>query len=368
MPGIGNKVPSLNANFALSVISRAAEIVAGGTTTPGQGCDAFSALQQARDEFKAKETRQQEKTRTYGWGWLLKDLGQYVKSREPAYGDSFTPIVEWSKVTTPGAVAQTLREAAPQIARVVEERTRRVIKIDSMSENELMEYDLMRKAVIFLKQQGLSVSVMWDRENPNDPVDYRGIVDGVSWAFELTELRLDPKQGDYLKVGHPNKKRSIPKQLEALEQPLPQIPNGPDVLQKAIDNAVKHGSKESKLKERDGTRYCLVLYNRQFCDAPSWEEITLPDFSAFDAVLILHQDSFPPAEAWQVFRNGFGKPVRSQDLNDLDDIAAFKNSIRTHRIDAELVKSTLRKIEALGLTDDDIRAAIAETRAKRGRQ
>ena len=130
------------------------------------------------------------------------------------------------------------------------------------------------------------------------------------------------------------------------------------------ETPAKHGSKPSKLKDLNGVRYCLILHNRQFLYVPDWEKIAIPDLSAFDAVLALHQESFPPAQTWQVLRNGFGKPVRSQNVNDLGDIAAFRNSNRAHRIDAELVKSAWQQIEALGLTDDDIRAAITEARAK----
>ena len=63
-------------------------------------------------------------------------------------------------------------------------------------------------------------------------------------------------------------------------------------------------------------------------------------------------------------RNGFAKLLRSHNVNDLGDIIAFKNSNRTHRSDPERVKAALRRIQALELTEDDILAAIAETRAE----
>ena len=359
--------PTINANFATTVINRAAEIVAGAATDPGQECYVMDALRQARDEFKAGETRRQEKSRTYGWAFLLKDVGQYIKSRYPEYADSFSPVTEWSGEIAPASVVETLREAALNVSMIVEERTRMANKFDAMSDQELREYDLMWKAVDFLTRHGLSVGVEWDRENPNAPLDYWTTVDGVPWAFELTELRLDPKEKPR-KLWHPNERKGIDEQLEVLEMPLPQIPQDHYALQISLDAAVKHGRKECKLKALNGAKYCLVLHNRQFCYVPSWEEITVPDLSAFDAVLILHQESIPPAQAWEVLRNGFDKPLPSQNVDDLADIAEFKMSSRTRRSSRELVKTALRRLEALELTEDDVRAAVAEVRAKRSSQ
>ncbi len=361
MATIRGNTPTINSNFAATVINRAAEIIAGATTTPWQECDAYGALRQARDEFKAGETRQQEKSRTYGWALLMKDVGQYIKSREPEFAHSRTPIVDWSEATDPVAATQILREAALPISLMVAERTKMVNKLDSMSEQERVEYALMRKAVAFLEQHGLTVQIAWDRENSNEPIDYRGILDDVAWAFELTELRLDAEEAQ-INNQRPKKGKSI---REQLTERMPQIPDGPDALQKALDNAVMHGGKASKRNALNEAKYCLVVHNRQFLYAPDWEAITLPDLRAFDAVLVLHQESYPPAQTWQVFRNGFGKTLRSNNANDLGDIIAFRNSNRTRRSDPELVKAALRRLEALELTEDDVRAAIAETRAKR---
>ena len=369
MTRISSDVPAINANFAATIIDRAAEIFAGAAADSAQESYVVDALRQARDEFKASETRQQEKNRTYGWAFLLKDVGQYIKSCYPEYADSFGPITEWSGETAATSVVETLREAALNVGMIVEERTRTASKFDTMSDQELREYDLMRKVVDFLTRHGLSASVEWDRENPDAPIDYWATIDGARWAFELTELRLDPKKENYhRKVGHPNEKRSIAEQVNALEMPLPQIPDGPDALRSALDAAVKHGSKEGKLKGLNGARYCLVLHNRQFCYVPSWQEITLPDLSPFDAILILHQESFPPAQAWEVLCNGFSKPLPSQNVDDLADITAFRNSNRARRSDPEPVKAALRRLEAMQLTEDDVRAAIAEARASRGSQ
>ena len=367
MTRIINDAPAINANYAATVINRAAEIFAGAAADPGQERYIVDALYRARDEFMADETRKQRSSRTYGLPHLLRDLRQYITSRYPEYADSFSPITDWSAETAPAVVVETLREAAFNVGMIVEERTRTASKFDTMSDKELREYDLMRKVVAFLTRHGLSASVEWDRENPDAPIDYWATVDGVRWAFELTELRLDPEEKPR-KVGHPNEKRSIGEQLEALEMPLPQIPNGPDALQRALNAAVEHGSKKSKLKALNGAKYCLVLHNRQFCYVPSWQEITSPDLSPFDAVLILHQESFPPAQVWEVPRNSFGKPLPSQNVDDLADITAFRNSNRVRRSDPEPVKAALRRLEVLQLTEEDVRAAIAEARAGRGSQ
>lgn len=368
MPSTVNDTPSINANFAATVINRAAEIFADTATGPGQECYVVDALYQARDEFMAAETRKQRNSRTYGFPHLLRDLRQYTTSRYPEYADSFSPITEWSGETAPASVVETLREAALNVSMIVEERTRTASKLDAMSDKELREYDLMRKVVDFLTRHGLSVGVEWDRENPNAPIDYWATIDGIRWAFELTELRLDPKENYYRKVGHPNEKRSIDEQLEALEMPLPQIPDGPDAVQSALNDAVKHGSKEGKLKGLNGARYCLVLHNRQFLYAPDWEAIAMPDFSAFDAVLMLHQDSVAAAQTWEALtQDGFNKPLLSQNVSDLSDIASFRLS-RRPGINPEVIRSFWKRMEESGITDAEIYEALKETRADRCRR
>ena len=333
----------------------------------GQSATPSGRCGRRRDEFIAAATGRQKSGRTYAWPLLLKDIGQYVKSREPAHGDSFTSLVDWSAATDAGVVAQTLREAALPISRMVAERTRQVARLEAMSEQERAEYELMWKVVQFLGQQGLTVRVDWDREDPNDPIDYRGTVDGVDWAFELTELRIDAK-GSHLTVGHLKERKTVREQLAQLAAPLPQVPDGADNLQKAINKAVEHGTKASKVAALSWARYCLVLHNQQFLYAPDWEAIAMPDIRAFDAVLVMHEEIYPLVQTWEVMRSGFGKPMRSHNVNDLGDIIAFKNSNRTHRSDPERVKAALRQIQSLNLTEDDIRAAIAETRAERSGQ
>lgn len=361
MASVRTNAPSINAYFAAAVINRAAEIVAGAATSAAPGCDAVSALQQARDEFIAAETSRQKSGRTYAWPLLIKDIGEYVKRREPAYADSFTPLVKWSAATDAGAVAQTLREAALPIGQMVAERTRWTAKLDAMSEQERAEFELMWKAVPFLEEHGLTVQVDWDREDPNDPVDYRATVDGVDWAFELTELRIDAK-GSHLTIGHPKERKSVPDQLTELAAPLPQVPDGLDNLQKALNAAVSHASKASKLEARNGAKYCLVLHNRRFLYAPDWEAIALPDFSAFDAVLILHQDSVAAAHTWEIWRNGFGQTLSSQNVSDLGDIAGFKLSGRPG-FNPEAIRSFWRRMEESGITEAEIYEIVKQVRA-----
>lgn len=368
MTRMSSDTPSINANFAATVINRAAEIFAGAAISRKEECYVVDALQQARDEFRAAETRKQQKIRTYGLPHLRRDLRHFITGRYPEYADLLGPITQWSGETAPAAVVETLREAAVNISMTVEERTRMASKFDAMSDKELREYDLMRKTVAFLTSHGLKVSVAWNRENPNYPIDYRATANGVEWAFELTELRLDPKENYHRKVGHPKDKRSIAEQLDMLAMPLPQMPDGPDSLQTALNDAITHGSKPSKLTALNGAKYCLVLHNQQFLYGPDWEAIAMPDISTFDAVLVMHEEIYPLVRTWEVMQNGFGKPMRSHNVNDLGDIIAFKNSNRTHRSEPERVKAALRQIQSMNLTEDDIRAAIAETRAKRSGQ
>lgn len=48
-----------------------------------------------------------------------------------------------------------------------------------MDKEELCERNLMRKLAAFLNEEGLDVSVQWERKEPKrDPIDYWGTVDG----------------------------------------------------------------------------------------------------------------------------------------------------------------------------------------------
>ena len=359
--------PSINANFAATALNRAAELIANPSTRAESDGSVLGALQQARDEFLAAEARKRNSSRTYGLPWLLKDLGEYVKIRHPEHAASFTPISDWNDVTSPGVMAQTLRVAALSISRIVEERTIWASRFEAMSERERSEYELMRKAALFLKQQGLTVNVAWDREDTNDPIDYRGTVDGVAWAFELTELRIDA-EGSRVKVGHWNESKSVKQQLEELAVPLLQVRDGPENLQKALNKAAEHGSKASNVAALNGARYCLVVHNYRFLYVSDWEKIINPDFNAFDAVLILHQDSAAAAHTWEVpMQDGFEKPIPSQNASDLSDIAGFKLSGRPG-FNPEAIRSFWRRMEESGITEAEIYEIVKEVRADRCRR
>ena len=116
--------------------------------------------------------------------------------------DSLVPISEWGQAHVPVAMASKLGEAAPIIARMAEERTISAGRIGVMSRKELDEHFLMKATEEFLRGQGQEVEMSREWEDPNAPLDYRGTVDGVPWAFELTKLREDP-EGYHRKIGHP---------------------------------------------------------------------------------------------------------------------------------------------------------------------
>ena len=132
-------------------------------------------------------------------------------------------------------------------------------------------------------------------EDPNAPLDYRGTVDGTPWAFELTQLREDPKKGYHRKIGHPKDRRTLDQQFrEFAETPMPRVPRGPEELQRNLNKAIGHGRKESKIKKLGGAKYCLVIHNQQFVNPEDWEKITWPDFGEVDAVIFFHDQLVPP--------------------------------------------------------------------------
>ena len=195
----------------------------------------------------------------------------------------------------------------------------------------------MKRAAAFLSEQGLEVEIQWEREDPDAPLDFRGTIDRVPWAFELKALRKDPN-GYHRKLGHPNERRSLEQQLEALAQPLPQVRDDTETLQWALDKAVSDAGKSSKIEALTGAKYCLVVHNCQFTFVDSWRTITVPDLGAFDLVIALHQDTITSAWTWEVLRQtGIDKPLPSQDVDGLADIVEFKMS-RHGMPDAELIR------------------------------
>ena len=349
----------INADFALAIINRAAHIVASSTPQDGENSNAYEALAKAGDEFLAGK---KNKRRTYGWTLLVHDLREFLEEQGIIEKGTWASIGTWSTATEPKKVARTLLEAAPIVSQLARERTESASMFELMKPEHQQEHILMGKAASFLTSQGLKVAIEWHRENPdNDPIDFGGTIDDVPWAFELKRLRSDP-EGSKRKVGHRKERKSLKEQLAELAKPIPKEPDSPEELQKAIDKAITDASKTSKLDAANGANYCLVIHNQQFLYVPSWEHVSSPDLSAFDAVLILHQDDLTAAKAWEVPKqSGLNTVLPSQDINDLADMSEFMLSTRP-KIDAEAIRSAWEQIESLNLTDEDFAQAIAQAR------
>ena len=315
---------SINSEFAKATLERAADIFAAGQPEI-EGATAYHALEKAGSEFHVEEPEAHRKNRTYGFRDLSVDLATLIRRRYPQYDDRFAPITRWSRETDRETVVNTIREAATPISKMVAERTRTATKFELMSEKERGEFVVMERAKAFLQQQGLTVEVEWEREDPEkDPIDYRVTIDGTRWAFELTELRKDAR-GSHRKAGDPRANKSLTEQVEDLSRAIPKVPDGPAELQTALNKAIDHGNQQGKLDALGDAKYCLVIHNRQFLYEPSWLEVAYPDSGAVDVILMLHSDDLSPAKVWEVIpRDGFGKAVKSQDFSDLADIAEFK--------------------------------------------
>ena len=350
----------VNAEFVTCVTRRAAEILRKAQKDHEEIPPVIEALRQARDEFQEKESRKQKGLRTYHWANLVNDLRWYLINHECADAETFTPIGQWKRTHDPATMADTLTEAAPIISRTVEKRTITTNRLRTMNEKELGEYLLMKTTAEFLKEQGLKVEINWEREDPSAPLDYRGTVNGASWAFELTKMREDPEEGYHRKAGHPKERKSIEDQMKQLEEPLPQIPDGPEELQRNLDRAVGHGRKESKTRELDGSKYCLVIHNRQFLYVPDWQKITWPDLEDFDAVMILHDEMIPPARVWQVIPpDAFGRTVDSGKVDDLHELVLAQQGQGPN---PTVVKKAWQHLDELDITEDDITDAVKEAR------
>ena len=334
---------SINSDFAKAILGRAADILAAGQPET-EAATAYDALEKARNEFLVQESQGQRKQRTYGFRNLLVDLGSLIRQRYPQYADGYAPINQWSRETDRETVVKTIREAATPISNIVAERTRTATKFELMSEKERVEYLVMQKAMALLQQQGLAVQVEWDREDPEkDPIDYWATIDERQWAFEITELRKDAR-GSHPKVGDPRSTKSLTEELSCR---IPRVPDGPAELQTALNKAIDHGNQEGKLDALGKAKYCLVIHNQQFLYEPSWKEVTYPDLRALDVVLIVHTDDLTPAQVWEVVpNNGFGKPIRSQNISDLADMGEFRASHRKP-VDREALRAAREAIPEL---------------------
>ena len=312
-----------NAEFAMDAMLRAAELAGSSPDSPTDGTLIVDALLKAWEEVQRGETARQRKLRTYGWRHFTSDLSSYVLLNEGVNPDSFVPISEWGQGLAPAFMAAKLRGAAPVIARTAKERTISAGRLGIMDEKELYEHSLMEATADFLKTQGLQVEMSREWENPNAPLDYRGTVDGVPWAFELTRLRQDPKRGYHRKIGHPKERKSLDEQLRAFsEEPLPKVPSGPEVLQRNLNQAIEHGRKASKTKTLMGAKYCLVVHNQQFTNPEDWERIAFPEPGELNAVIFFHEQMIPPGQVWEVIPpDAFGRSVESSTVEDLERIA-----------------------------------------------
>ena len=287
----------VNAEFVLAITSRAAEILG---EPRQQRTPLIDALQIARAHFLEKETKRNHKKRTYSWSDLINDLKWHLVTNENADPDSSSPIGDWERQQKPTMVVEMLLDAGETIALTARERTIAADRIALMTEEQFGEHLLMQATTRFLSQQDIHPQVKEQRENPNSPIDYRGTLDGVPWAFELTQLRIKDPEGTNRKIGHLKDRKPLEHQLKELEDPIPQAPDGPQTLQRALNNAVEHGQKPSKKAELNGAKYCLVIHNKHFLYIPDWDEITWPDLSVFDAVMILHDEMIPSVQVWQV--------------------------------------------------------------------
>ena len=312
-----------NAAFAMDVLLLGAELVGSSQDSPTGGTLIVDALLKAWEKVQQGETARQRKLRTYGWRHFASDLSSYVLLNEGVNPDSGVPISEWGKVLVPAFVAAKLRRAAPVVARTAEERTISAGRLGIMDEKELYEHFLIEATADFLRTQGLQVEMSREWDNPNAPLDYRGNVDGVPWAFELTRLRQDPKSGYHRKIGHPKERKSLDEQLRAFsEEPMPKVPSGPEVLQRNLKQAIEHGRKASKTKTLMRAKYCLVVHNQQFTNPEDWERIAFPEPGELDAVIFLHEQMIPPGQVWEVIPpDAFARNVESSTVEDLERIA-----------------------------------------------
>ena len=346
----------VNAEFVLAITSRATEIL---RKPQEQGKALIDVLQMARDQFLDNETRRNHNKRTYFLGNLVNDLKSHLVANENADPDSWSIIEDWQRQQHPTKVADMLFDAGKAIAQTVLESTIAAGRTALMNEEQFGEHLLMQAAAEFLTEQGLNLKVYEERD-PNAPIDYRATLDGVPWAFELTQLRSKDPEGTHRKIGHPKEKKPLEHQLKGLEDPIPKVADGPQTLQQALNKAVEHGQKHSKKAELHGAKYCLVIHNKQFLYIPEWEEITWPDLSGFDAVMILHDEMIPPVQVWQVIpESAFGKSVQSGTIEEVERLALIHQA----SVPApETVKAAWQRLEELDITEEEILEAVRETR------
>lgn len=357
MNSTAKEAVNANAEFITDIMSPAAKFF---KSPESDRTPLVDVLQQARDEFLKNETKGRKNARTYYWATLLNDLKWYLVNHEAADPDSFSPITDWEQVHAPTTVADTLLQATEVIKKKAQERTITMGRVDAMTEKEFGEHMLMQATAEFLTQQGLNVQMSREWEDPSAPLDYRGTVDGTPWAFELTAMREDPKKDYHRKTGHPKEKKSPEEQLENLQKPLPQIPDGSEALQRNLNKAIEHGRKRCKVRALDGAKYCLVIHNPQYLYIPDWQEITCPSLEGLDAVMLFHEEIVPPARVWQVIPpDAFGKTVKGGTVEDLEKLALTQ---QTGSPDPRVVKEVWQRLDELNISEKDILEAIEQAK------
>ena len=355
-----------NSHFARQVIRRAAELLEQ-PQTPGQPeTPAIEALYQAGDEFLSQETKARKKLRTYGLPRLLPELRAYFLKHQAADPECFGTISNWQERHGAAATARALWEAARQVPKTVHQDTVAKARMESMTEKETGEYLLMSAAARYLQGQGLEITISREWEQPDAPLDYRGAVNGTPWAFELTRMWEEPRTGYHRKIGHPRERKGIEEQLEGLEATIPQVPDSPEVLQRNLDRAVEHGRQQSKTRNLDGAKYCLVIHNQQFMGPEDWQALTWPDLSNFNAVMILHDEAIPSAQVWQVMPpDAFGPTTASGDVEDIERITTARLE---QNPDLDRRRQAQQRLEELDITEEDLLQALREVREETASQ
>ena len=203
-------------------------------------------------------------------------------------------------------------------------------RVNLMNEGQFSEYMLLNATVRFLKGQGLEVEISRIWEDLRGPLDYWCTVDGVLWGFELKRLR----------------------------NPTLRVADAKRRLERMLRNAVEHGRRENVRKALAGAKYCLVIHNQQFLHILDWEEIVWPDVSDFDAVMILHEETLPPVQVWQVMpTTAFGRSVETGTVKEIEQLV-----LSQQRPEHTAAKAVWRHLDELGITDDEVTEAIERAR------
>ena len=345
--------------LAITIFAKAAQ------KTDGQAF-IIEAIDQAKKQVLAHETKQQRNSRTYGYANIIPDLRHHLVAKGIIHtpDSGCAPITDWQSETDPDTVIETIQTAAREIASEVETRTKNATYFEMMSEKERVEYQVMRKATAFLTSQDLDIEVEWHRGDPDDPIDYWGTINGQKWAFEIKALRIDA-EGSHRQVGHPKEGKTLQQQLEDLGAPIPMVQDDSNSLQKALDKSVNEARKPAKIEAAGNTPYCLLLHHRQFLNTTAWNQVTMPDLSAFNVVLVLHQDDFTPTQVWDVLRQqDLPKPIHGHSIEQLHHIADGAARTPEEQQQREFAQQAWANTRELGITEEDVAENIKRVRQR----